>query len=104
MALKIFDISWMLSGIKKDDRKKALLLHPAGANAQDIFQKLAPTNATYEAAQEALNTHFASTKNVSYERSKLNQARQEASQSIGQFITRLQKIAPICKYGDNIED
>ena len=55
-----------------DNRKKALLLHLAGTNIQDVFETLTPTNATYRAALEALNTHFAVTKNVPYERSKLN--------------------------------
>ena len=44
------------SGINSNSRKKALLLHLAETNTQDIFETLFPNNATYKAAVEALNT------------------------------------------------
>ena len=48
--------------------------------------------------------HFAVTKNTPYDRSKLNQARQEALESINQFITQTRKLALSCKYGDNTDN
>ena len=48
--------------------------------------------------------HFAVTKNTPYERSKLNQSRQEASESINQFITQSRKLALSYKYGDNTDN
>ena len=81
------------SGINNDNRKKALLLHLAGTDTQDIFKTLTPTNATYKVALEARNMHFTVTKNVPYKRSKLNQARQEVLESINQ----LRKLALTCE-------
>lgn len=62
-----------------------LLLHLAGTDTQDLFKTLTPLNATFEAALEALNMHFAVTKNVPYEQPKLNQPRQEASESMNRW-------------------
>ena len=86
--LKQFQYFEDASRMNNNSRKKALLLHLAGTETQDIyiFKTLTPTSATYEASLEALNTHFPVSKNIPYERSKLNQARQEASESIDQFI------------------
>ena len=102
--LKQFQYFVHASVINTNNRKKALLLHLIRTNSQDIFETLTPPNATDEAALEALNMHFAVTKNLPYERSKLNQARQEASENINQFITKLRKLALTCEYGDNTDD
>ena len=39
-------------GIKNDNRKKALLLHPAGTDTQDILKTLTHINSTYKTALE----------------------------------------------------
>ena len=102
--IKSFNYFVDATGIENENRKKALLLHLAAAETQEIFDTLAPAEDTFAAPFTALNTHFAVTKNVPYERSKLNQARQEPSESIDQFITRLRKLALTCEYGNNTED
>ena len=102
--IKSFNYFVDASGITNDNRKKALLLHLAGTDTQEIFDTLTPTEDTFIAALQALNTHFAVTKNVPYERSKLNQARQEPTESIDQFITRLRRLALTCEYGNNTDD
>ena len=57
----------------KDDNKvqrRALLLHCAGSDVQDIFDVLAETGSAkeYEKAKEALTRHFVTQVNVPYER------------------------------------
>ena len=66
--LKQFQYFEDASRINNNSKKKALLLHLAGTETQDIYiQDIYPTNATYEASLEALNTHFPVTKNIPYE-------------------------------------
>jgi len=55
---------------------------------------------TYESTLAVLNTHFSIKKNVPFERSKFHQAKQEASVSVEQYITRLRTLSFYCEYTD----
>jgi len=68
--VKSFEYFIIASGISNDNRKKAMLLHLAGRETQDIFETLNLEENTYQNAQTALNSHFAVKQNVTFERSK----------------------------------
>ena len=70
------------SGITNDKRKKAMLLHMAGPETQEVFDTLIPANDTYDKALEALTSHFSVKKNVPFERNVFHQTKQKAGESV----------------------
>ena len=92
------------SGITNYKRKKAMLLHMAGPETQEVFDTLTPANDTYDKALEALTSHFSVKKNVPFERNVFHQTKQKAGESVKQFVTRLRKLTASCEYGDQTED
>lgn len=96
---KSFEYFLAASGINDDGRRKALLLHMAGAETQEVFETLAVAETTYTAALGALDTHFTATKNVPFERATFHSAKQAPGESIDEFVTRLRKLTEFCEYG-----
>ena len=98
----------MLTGmnITAAARKRALLLHYAGEEVYDIYdtfsddQKGADDNAGYETLKTSLTTYFEPHKNVDYETYKFRQAKQEKSESIDNFCTRLRRMSSTCEFAD----
>ena len=93
----------------KDDNKiqrRALLLHCAGPDVQDIFDVLPDTGGAkdYENAVRALNDHFVTQVNIPYERHQLREMSQKEDETIDQFSVRLRRKAETCDYGDHMED
>ncbi|CAB4011799.1 Transposon Ty3-I Gag-Pol poly [Paramuricea clavata] len=73
----------------KDDNKgqrRALLLHCAGLDVQDIFDVLPETGnpKEYEKAEEALTRHFVTQVNVPYERHMFREMAQNENETIDQ--------------------
>ena len=101
---KGFEYFILAAGIENNPRKRALLLHLMGAESQDIFETLPNTGVTYEQAITALDAYFSIKKNVPYERSIFHSAKQERSESIEQYVTRLRQLTKYCEYGASIED
>ena len=62
------------SGTDNDSQMRALLLHFAGPDVQDIFMHLEDVGTIYKAAMDALNNHFEPKKNVVFERYVFRQA------------------------------
>lgn len=90
----------------KDDnkqRRRALLLHHAGPDVQDIFSTLPDTggNTDYEKTVEALNKYFAPKVSIrtAYARHAFRQLTQNAGETVRQFVTRLKQAARDCNYG-----
>ena len=77
---------------------RALLLHCAGPDVQDIFMHLQDVGTTYKAAMGALNNHFEPKKNVVFERHVFPQAMQGTNESSLTFVTRICKLASTCKF------
>ncbi|XP_078355407.1 uncharacterized protein LOC144640050, partial [Oculina patagonica] len=87
-------------GITVAARKKALLLHCAGMEVQDIFETLMDPGApegeddnVYLAAIRTLDAYFTPQVNVPYERHMFRQMKQEENETVDQFQ------AAICEFG-----
>ena len=92
----------------KDDNKvqrRALLLHCAGSDVQDIFDVLPNTgNAKeYQKAEDALTAHFVTQINIPYERHLFREMVQEENETVDQYAVRLRRKAQQCDYGDQME-
>ena len=92
------------AGINSDLRKRSLLLHLMGPTSQEIFETLPNQGESFNEAVAALDAHFSVKKNVPYERSVFHNAKQEAHESIEQYVTRLRKLTTHCEYGDATND
>ena len=95
---KSFEYFLAASGINDDARKKALLLHMAGRETQEVYETLVVAENTYTAALAALNTHFTAKKNVPFERANFHSAKQLPSESIDEYVIRLRKLSEFCEY------
>ena len=103
--LNSFKLYLVASGVRDDARKRALLLHLAGTEVQDIFFTLEDANnGGYDGAVTKLNAHFKPQKNIPYERHMFRQAEQAQGESTDNFVHRLKKLAASCEFGDNRED
>ena len=96
----------MMIGLNiKDDlkRKRALLLHYAGEEINDIFETLPDTGEekNYQAAIDALNAHFAPTANSELAIYCFGQAKQQPNETLDTFHTRLQQLVMPCSFTDN---
>ena len=72
-----------------DSQMRALLLHCAGPDVQDIFMHLQDVGTTYKAAMD-----------VVFERHVFRQAMQVTNESLLTFVTRLCKLAPTCEFSN----
>ena len=101
---KGFEYFLKASGITTDCRKRALPLHIAGPDTQDLFEILTDTGTEYQHALNKLDEHFSIKKKVPFERSVFHSTTQHKSESIEQFVTRLRKLTLYCEYGDSTEE
>ena len=87
-------------------RRRALLLHTAGEDVQEIFATLEETGERheYQKAVTALNNYFAPKKNVAYARHLFRQTVQEPNETIQQYVTRLRRIGRDCEYGGALNE
>ena len=86
--------------VKDDKRKRALLLHYAGEEVNDIFDTLANTGDDYKTAKEKLTEYFVPKKCTEYEVYKFRQARQDPNENIDAFTTKLRKLSENCEFGN----
>ena len=83
-------------------RKRALLLHYAGPEVDEIFDTLPDTgdDNDYATAVEKLNGYFSPQTNIAYEVYNFRQTKQKDGESSGSFHTRLRQLAKTCEFGD----
>ena len=87
-------------------RKKALMLHYAGAGVQEVFETLPTLTVTdgdandYVTAKDQLNTHFCPKQNIEYETYVFRQAKQRTGETLDQYHTRLRQLAQTCDFSD----
>ena len=83
-------------------RKRALFLHYAGPEVNEIFDTLPDTgdDNDYATAVEKLNGDFSPQMNVAYEVYNFRQTKQKDGESLDSFHTRLRQLAKTCEYGD----
>ena len=105
--LRAFEFYADGKGVEEAKQKKALLLHSAGMQVQDVFHTLAvgATDDLYEEAVKSLNTYFKPKVNVPFERHLFRSMEQKANETVEQYITRLKSKATTCDFGaDKVEE
>ena len=100
-------------GITQEKQAKALLLHSAGMDVQDIFKNLTdpghPENTdpdphnVYEKALRTLDAYFLPSTKELYERSIFHHMCQKDDETVDQFVARLRKQGQNCGF-DNLDD
>ncbi|XP_071504784.1 uncharacterized protein [Diadema antillarum] len=88
--------------ISSAKRKRALLLHYAGPKVDEIFDTLQNVgdDDDYDKAVDALNKYFQPKSNSMYEVYIFRQGKQEQTESLDQYVTRLRMLAKNCKFPD----
>ena len=87
---RAFDYFLLAKGVTQAAQKKALLLHMAGFDVQDIFETLDEPEGdadVYVKAVTALDNYFQPRTNIPYERHVFRQLQQRDAESIDQFVT-----------------
>ncbi len=87
-------------------RRRALLLHHAGTNVQDVFATLPNTGgpAEYDTAVAALNAYFVPQVNTAFARQSFHQIAQKPGETVQQFVTRLRQAARNCAFAEDTEN
>ena len=87
-------------------RRRALLLHIAGTDVQDIFATLPETGDVkdYKKAIDALNTYFVRKVDTTYARHSFRKLIQTPGETVRQFATRLRCAAKDCAYGEDTDN
>ena len=88
------------TGVTEEEQKRALLLHVAGTEVQEVFSTLSAADGTCAAALNSLNAYFAPKANIRYERYLFCQSSQEQHETIDVFVMRLKKLAATCEFTD----
>ncbi|XP_063436697.1 uncharacterized protein LOC134718136 [Mytilus trossulus] len=84
--------------IKDSKRQRALLLHYAGEDVNEVFDTLENTGEDFGAAKQKLTAYFVPKKNTKYEICKFRQAKQTSDETIDSFHTRLRQLAVNCEF------
>ena len=93
-------------GVSNDAQKRALFLHVAGMDVQEIYFTLAADaeSATFEATVKVFDDYFVPKTNVPFERHLFRQIVQESGETVDQFVCRLRQRAINCEFGGNEDD
>ena len=91
--------------ISNEARKRALLLHYAGTDVDEIFETLDNTGDEndYKSAVEALTKYFNPRRNKAYEVYKFRQAKQEKKETLDTYHTRLRQLSQTCEF-ENVDN
>ncbi len=97
-----FEMFLLASGIQDTKRQQALLLYQAGSRVREILRQLKDTGEDddYERAKTKLTEYFEPQKNRRYEVYKFREAKQETTETLDHFHTRLRKLAQTCAFND----
>jgi hypothetical protein len=96
-----FNFYLVATGVTDDKQKRALLLHSAGQNVQELFGTLTVEGDSFADCVKALDTYFKPKKNVAFERHLFRQALQEESETVDAYVTRLRKLIATCENPEN---
>ena len=93
-------------GVTDDAQKRALLLHAADVDVQEIYFTLVSEDeiTTFEATIKVLDDYFIPKANVPFESHLFRQIAQEMGETADQFVCRLRQRADSCDFGDNEND
>jgi len=90
-------------------QKKALLLHTAGINVQDVFETLTlpvpgEQDDEYSLPIRALDNYFLPQTNMPYERHCFRQLQQGYNETVDRFVTRLRQQVDFCNFAEQKDD
>ncbi len=97
--VKSFEYFLVASNVTDKKRQRALLLHLAGPEVQEVFETLSDTGDDYATALDKLNVYFNPQKNIPFERHTFRQAAQDPSETMDAYVTRLKRLVKTCDYG-----
>ena len=97
------EMYFLAVNIEKIKRKKAILLYKGGPELRKIYQTLNDDKNTFNDAKNVLNTYFTG-KNVTYERHKMRQRKQNENENVAVYITELKHLAKHCKFEEYSAD
>ena len=86
---------------KDEEAQVNTLIYTMGDDADIIllsFRLSEADSKNYDSVVSALDSHFVKRRNVTYERAKFNQRRQELGEPVDAFITALYGLAEHCRY------
>ena len=87
--VKAFEYYIAASGITDKKQQRAVLLHLAGPEVQDIFETLEDTGNDLDTAITKLTAYFQPQKNIPFERHNFRQTTQLQGETIEQYAIRL---------------
>ena len=92
--------------VNNRQRRRALMLHLAGPDVQDIFPSLPNTENVkdYQKAVDALNVYFVPKVDTTYYKHCFRQLIQAPGETIRQFATRLRRASKDCDYGGDTDN
>ncbi|CAG2188160.1 unnamed protein product [Mytilus edulis] len=100
--LRGFELYATGKGVDDKKQKKALLLHCAGLDVQDIYFTLTEEDGDddFDKTIKTLKKHFDAKVNFSVERYNLRSIKQNETETIDQYITRLKQQVVLCDHAD----
>ncbi|CAB4023777.1 Transposon Tf2-9 poly, partial [Paramuricea clavata] len=98
--IKSFEYYIAASGINDKKQQRAILLHLAGPEVQDIFETLEDTGNDLDTAIAKLTSYFEPQKNIPFERHNFRQTTQLQGETIEQLAIRLKHQVKFCEYGN----
>ena len=94
-----FDLFVCASGVSDDGQKRALLLHCAGVEVQDIFRTMSDTGTKYDDALAKLDDYFTPRKDVPWERLQFRRTVPLRNETVSNYVIRLKQAAKYCEFG-----
>ena len=93
-------------GVTDDKQKRALLLHAAGIDVQEIYFTFVSEeeSATFEETMNVLDDYFIPKSNVAFERHLFRQIAQVSDETVDQFVCKLRQRAAGCDFGVRGDD
>ena len=98
--VKAFEYYIAASGITDKKQQRAVLLHLAGPEVQDIFETLEDTGNDLDTAITKLTAYFQPQKNIPFERHNFRQTTQLQGETIEQYAIRLKHQVKFCDYNN----
>ena len=98
--LNRFDNYMVAMDITESNRQKAMLLHFAGERVADIYDTMKEETDEYGDTKTKLTNYFAPQVNLHYEIYVFRNAKQEDTETVDQFCTRLRTLAATCEFTD----
>ena len=113
-CLQSFQYFLVAKRVMNDAQKKALLLHTAGIEVQELYETLSDpgpsvefeedTATDFEKTVRTFNAYFVTKLNEPYERHVFRSMAQQDGETVGQFIPRLRKQAQSCSFANSNVD